>query len=247
MVGLNKRRSPAGNSRAFLLERMLIMYVFPGQFVFLTDQYYSDFSDKNISLGHNPSGSNEKSGRPCFFAFPDPSDPKISWVVPVSSQYQKYEAIVNQKIRKRGFCNTIILGELNGHSTAFLIQNMCPVTENYIASVYLHHGTTPVQIDQRTSWRIMRDAKRILEKTKAGVPNLLYADVRSIYAELTCQLHFDAPAQVPLRQEQKHEEQSNADKPLPRMADQLAAAQAQAAASKEPSGPLNHDRFQPSL
>lgn len=223
------------------------MYVFPGQFVFLTDQYYSDFGDKNISLGHNPSGSNEKSGRPCFFAFPDPSDLKISWVVPVSSQYQKYEAIVNQKIRKRGFCNTIILGELNGHSTAFLIQNMCPVTENYIASVYLHHGTTPVQIDQRTSWRIMRDAKRILEKTKAGVPNLLYADVRSIYAELTCQLHFDAPAQVPLRQEQKHEEQSNADKPLPRMADQLAAAQAQAAASKEPSGPLNHDRFQPSL
>ena len=93
----------------------------------------------------------------------------------------------------------------------------------------------------------MRDAKRILEKTKAGVPNLLYADVRSIYAELTCQLHFDAPAQVPLRQEQKHEEQSNADKPLPRMADQLAAAQAQAAASKEPSGPLNHDRFHPSL
>lgn len=86
------------------------MYVFPGQFVFLTDQYYSDFGDKNISLGHNPSGLNEKSGRPCFFAFPDPSDPKISWVVPVSSQYQKYEAIVNQKIRKRGFCNTIILG-----------------------------------------------------------------------------------------------------------------------------------------
>ena len=24
------------------------MYVFPGQFVFLTDQYYSDFGDKNI-------------------------------------------------------------------------------------------------------------------------------------------------------------------------------------------------------
>ena len=146
------------------------MYVFPGQFVFLTDQYYSDFGDKNISLGHNASGLNEKSGRPCFFAFPDPSDPKISWVVPVSSQYQKYEAIVNQKIRKRGFCNTIILGELNGHSTAFLIQNMCPVTENYIASVYLHHGTTPVQIDQRTSWRIMRDAKRILGRPKQAFP-----------------------------------------------------------------------------
>ena len=46
------------------------MYVFPGQFVFLTDQYYSDFGDKNISLGHNPSGSNEKSGRPCFLHFP---------------------------------------------------------------------------------------------------------------------------------------------------------------------------------
>ena len=139
------------------------------------------------------------------------------------------------------------IGELNGHSTAFLIQNMCPVTENYIASVYLHHGTTPVQIDQRTSWRIMRDAKRILEKTKAGVPNLLYADVRSIYAELTCQLHFDAPTQVPLRQEQKHEEQSNADKPLPRMADQLAAAQAQAAAERKQSVSPKHDQSQPSL
>ena len=80
-----------------------------------------------------------------------------------------------------------------------------------------------------------------------GSLHLLYADVRSIYAELTCQLHFDAPAQVPLRQEQKHEEQSNADKPLPRMADQLAAAQAQAAAERKQSVSPKHDQSQPSL
>ena len=162
------------------------MYVFPGQFVFLTDQYYSDFGDKNISLGHNPSGSNEKSGRPCFFAFPDPSDPKISWVVPVSSQYQKYEAIVNQKIRKRGFCNTIILGELNGHSTAFLIQNMCPVTAPYLLP-YMDSNLLPVYIRDDLAEDVIQNAKsvlRLLEK----YPYIVFPAVQEIYIQLSKQL-----------------------------------------------------------
>lgn len=187
------------------------MYIFPGQFVFLNDQYYTDFAEKNIILGHQVSGANY---RPYFFAFPDEEEPKIFWLVPVSSRYEKYRAIVGQKISRNGFCDTIYLGKLLGKDTAFLIQNMCPATEKYIASLYIHKNTAPIQIDQRTAWYIMRNARRILEKVKRGNTSLVYSDIRSIYAELCCQLFFDDLQQTAAPA---------------RIADQLAAARHQSA------------------
>lgn len=159
------------------------MYIFPGQLVFLSEQYNTDFATKNIMIS--------STGRPYFFAFPDLAEPHIYWLVPVSSRYEKYSALVRSKIAHQGYCNTIYLGKLLGRDAAFLIQNMIPATEKYISDIYLHKDTVPVQIDQRTAWYIMRNARRILEKVKKGHSNLIYSDVRSIYAELCCQLYFD--------------------------------------------------------
>ena len=183
------------------------MYIFPGQIVFLKEQYFTDFSDKNITSGHS-------ANRPFFFAFPDLAEPHLYWLVPISSRFEKYKTLVSQKIARNGFCNTIYLGNLIGRDAAFLIQDMCPATEKYIANIYLHKNASPVQIDQRTSWYIMRNARRVLEKVKAGVPNLVFPDIRGIYAELCCQLFFDDLQQTAAPA---------------RIADQLAAARHQSA------------------
>lgn len=188
-----------------------IMYIFPGQLVFLNEQYNVDFADKNIMVN--------SSGRPYFFAFPDLAEPHISWLVPVSSRYEKYSALVRSKIAHQGYCNTIYLGKLLGRDAAFLIQNMIPATEKYISDIYLHKDTAPVQIDQRTAWYIMRNARRVLEKVKKGHSSLVYTDIRSIYAELCCQLYFD-------------DLQQSCEPP--RMADQIMAARHHTACQDAP-------------
>ncbi|MGM9947532.1 type III toxin-antitoxin system CptIN family toxin [Floccifex sp.] len=61
--------------------------------------------------------------RPCFFAFED-NRTGLFWLIPFSSQVQKYKKIYAHKISKYGFCNTIMFGKVLGHEKAFLLQNM---------------------------------------------------------------------------------------------------------------------------
>ena len=39
---------------------------------------------------------------------------------------------LNKKIAKNGVCDTIVIGKYRGKDTAFLIQNIFPITEKYI-------------------------------------------------------------------------------------------------------------------
>ena len=51
-------------------------------------------------------------------------------MIPFSSQTSKFKGIYNKKMQKYHRCDTIVFGEVLGHEKAFLIQNMCPITEN---------------------------------------------------------------------------------------------------------------------
>ena len=93
------------------------------QFYFLSDQYYSDFPDDRLMKNKDMIDGHPHS-RPCFFAFPDTKIPAIYWIVPISSQYEKFKRIEQDKIKEYGQCNTIRFGMVLGRNTAFLIQNM---------------------------------------------------------------------------------------------------------------------------
>ena len=91
------------------------------------DQYYLDFPDDKLMKNKDMIDGVPHS-RPCFFAFPDSKAPEIYWIVPISSKYEKFKQIEEKKIQKYGKCNTIRFGTVLSRHTAFLIQNMCPVT-----------------------------------------------------------------------------------------------------------------------
>ena len=67
----------------------------------------------------------------CFYAFRDEKT-GLFWMIPFSSQIGKFRGYYNFKIQRYGKCDTIAFGEVLGYEKAFLIQNMCPVTEKYI-------------------------------------------------------------------------------------------------------------------
>ena len=41
------------------------------------------------------------------------------WMIPISSQVEKYKVIAEKKKRKYGKCNTIIIGKFAGKENAF--------------------------------------------------------------------------------------------------------------------------------
>ena len=126
--------------------------------------------------------------RPCFYAFPDVKYEKLFWCVPISSKVEKYKEIYDKKIQKFGKCNTIHFGDVMGQKRAFLIQNMFPITKDYIADVYIDKNTKKeVTIDPKISRDVQNNAREVLKLNSRGIP-VIFPDVRKIKSALIQQL-----------------------------------------------------------
>lgn len=104
------------------------MPVQENRFYFLKDEYYDKFPDCGLS-GNKGSGHN----RPCFYCL---NLEGYCWMVPISSQLSKYKTLYNEKRKKYPDYDGLEFGYVNGSERVFLIQNVCPVTEEYIAGIY---------------------------------------------------------------------------------------------------------------
>ena len=155
------------------------------QLYFLSDQYYVDFPDDKL-MKNKDVIDGVPHNRPCFYAFPDTKNSEIYWIVPISSKYEKYKQIEQEKIAKYGKCNTIRFGTVLGRNTAFLIQNMCPATEKYLIA-YIDKNNTPVQIDNRIAEDVAKNAREVLGMAKRGA-KVVFPDIFKIYTRLESQL-----------------------------------------------------------
>ena len=157
-----------------------------GRFCFISDQYYKDFTDEFL-MRNKEIVNGVMHDRPCFFVFRDSTTPEIYWLVPISSNYSKYKALYDKKIERYGRCNTIRFGEVLGKQAAFLIQNMCPVTEHYIREVYVDKNGVAIQIDGRIAQDVITNAREVLAITKRGA-KVIFPDVNAIHKTLCKQI-----------------------------------------------------------
>lgn len=164
-----------------------------GTFFFIAD----DFFTKHDPDGHLMKNKDGVHDRPCFYAFPDKKEPDIFWCVPISSQIEKFERIVQNKIAMqiaKGYkapkCNTIRFGEVLGQKRAFLIQNIFPVTAAYVSATYIDKNShNPVTIAPDTENDIATNAKDILKLVFRGYNNLVFSDIQKTYIDLIAELH----------------------------------------------------------
>ena len=155
-----------------------------GHFYFISDEFFTRF-DPNGLLMRNKEGNRS---RPCYFVFPDKTEPEIFWCVPISSKVEKYEGIVQKKLEKQErngndhpSCDTIRFGNVLGQKRAFLIQNIFPISAQYIDATYIDRNTQkPVTISRKTERDIYLKAKKILRLVWRGYENLVFSDVLSI-------------------------------------------------------------------
>ena len=101
----------------------------------IKDDYFSKVNDDKLM-------QNKENGnyRPTYFCMKDKKNPSLLWVVPMSTQIGKYEIIQKKQIDKYGKCLTIVIGEFDGKTNAFLLQNMFPVTKDYLSHVHTRNN-----------------------------------------------------------------------------------------------------------
>jgi len=139
-----------------------------GYFYFIHDDYYNKF--EGMGLLENKEIVNGKlHGRPCYYAFKeDNSD--IYWMIPVSSKIDKYKREYEKAISKYKICDGISFGYILGEKTAFLIQNMCPVTDQYITNVYIDKNTSnPITIPQKLKSELNSKIRKTIRLYRKGI------------------------------------------------------------------------------
>ena len=154
----------------------------PGTFYFINDQYFADFPDPYL-MRDKETINGQLHGRPCFYAFKD-AKTGLFWMIPFSSQIEKFHEHAEKKILKYGRCDTILFGDVLGHEKAFLIQNMCPMTSNYFVNQYVdHHTNVVVRLNGNFEKKLIKTAQRVLLLQRAG-KKLGFPDVLAIERQL---------------------------------------------------------------
>jgi len=153
-----------------------------GHFYYITDQYFIDFPDPYL-MQNKETINGQCHDRPCFYAFED-NTTGIYWMIPFSSQTGKFRPIYNKKIQKYHRCDTILFGKVLGHEKAFLIQNMCPITDEYMKNEYLDSvANVPVRVDGAFEQELLTKARKVLALQRKG-SKLIFPDVIAIENKL---------------------------------------------------------------
>lgn len=138
------------------------MELLQGYAYHIKDSYFEFVQDANLM-------QNKEQGnyRPTLYCIKD-DNMDLYWMVPITSQYEKFLSI-REKILKSGKpCRGIILGKFDGQDAAFLIQNMFPVTEEYIDHIHTRNGN-PVPVNRELQKVIRKNVKKLLVLNDRGI------------------------------------------------------------------------------
>ena len=155
-----------------------------GYFYFIKDEFFDSLPGCGLML--NKEGENHS--RPCYYCFQYGG---YSWMVPISSRIAKYQAIYDKQIEKRGFCDTILFGFVNGSNRAFLIQNAFPISEDYVAEQYMvNKNTVPVTVNSKIEKAIHAALRKVIRLYERGT-KLTLTDLDRIIAFLNSKVNED--------------------------------------------------------
>ena len=143
------------------------MEIKTGYLYHIKDEYFSVANDENLMQNHEKGKK-----RPTYFTI---KDKDILWFIPISSKVEKYQKIIDKKIEKYGFCNTIIIRKIADEDAAILLQNAFPTLEKYIDHVHTVDGV-PLKVPTDLQNEIKSMFKNMLALKKRGA-NLFFTDI----------------------------------------------------------------------
>ena len=138
------------------------MEILQGYAYHIKDSYFKVANDPFLM-------QNKEDGkyRPILYCVKD-EHAEIYWMVPITSQYEKFAEIRNKIIHSGKKCKGIVLGEYDDRRAAFLIQNMFPVTKEYIDHIHIKNEN-PVPVRKELQKVIEKNVKSFLALNAKGV------------------------------------------------------------------------------
>ncbi|WP_130180019.1 type III toxin-antitoxin system CptIN family toxin [Blautia producta] len=131
-------------------------------FYIIKDKIFDDMPDPYLK-------GNKQGNRPHYYCFED-STMGIYWMIPLSSRIDKYKKITVQKESAGKPCDIIHIVKLDDdRESAFLIQDMFPITEEYIEREYTIASNHLMLTSEHTVREIETKARKVMAMLKRGV------------------------------------------------------------------------------
>ncbi len=94
----------------------------------------------------------------------------IYWMIPLSSRIDKFRKIIEKKEQSEKPCDILHIVKLDdSRESVFLIQDMFPITEEYIEREYTIAGNHLMLTSEHTTKVIEQKARKVLGMLKRGV------------------------------------------------------------------------------
>jgi len=119
----------------------------------IKDNYYEDFPDPNLK-------NNKGESRPNYFVF-EGDNKDILWFIPLSSKVEKFERIIRDRETMGKPCDIAYICNVGSRKQAFVIQDMFPVTKDYIKEEYIVNNNPYKLVDNKHIRVIEEKALRI--------------------------------------------------------------------------------------
>ena len=146
------------------------MQIHTGYLYHIKDEFFNVVNDEKLMSNHERGKK-----RPTYFTI---KDKDILWFIPISSKVEKYQKIIDKKVKKYGFCNTILIEKIFDNDAAILIQNAFPTLEKYIDHVHTINNK-PVKVSKKLSEIILENFRNLMELKEKG-KNLFFPDIDAI-------------------------------------------------------------------
>ena len=146
------------------------MKIQTGYIYHIKDDFFDKINDKGLMINHE----NGKA-RPTYFTI---KDKDILWFIPLSSKIDKYQPIIDEKIKKYGNCKSIMISEIANKKSVILLQNAFPTLEKYIDHPHTINGVH-VKVADNLKDEILENFNSLLALKKQGI-NLFFPDIDKI-------------------------------------------------------------------
>ena len=131
-------------------------------FYIIKNEFFTDMNDPYLK-------GNKDENRPHYYCFEDAAD-GIYWMIPLSSRVEKYQRIIDKRLASGKPCDTLYIAELdNNRKSAFLIQDIFPITQDYIEREYTIAGNHMMLTSEHTARDIEKRAKKVVGLLKRGI------------------------------------------------------------------------------
>lgn len=131
-------------------------------FYIIKDRFFEDMPDPYLK-------GNKAGNRPHYYCLEDTST-GIYWMIPLSSRIDKYRRIMEKKEKAGKPCDILHIVKLDdSRESAFLIQDMFPITEEYIEREYTISGNHLMLTSEHTAREIEQKARKVMGMLKRGI------------------------------------------------------------------------------